>query len=121
VNHFPQHRLALANALIDAGSKMGPALGTFVGALLVGTVGWRIFFIVLGLVGGTWLIPWAFLVATRRDPPDQGGRLSRITELRRDPSRTGRLGHGHRSFLRQLLLVFSGDVAALVPDRRAQS
>jgi MFS family permease len=30
-NHVPQHRLALANALIDAGSKMGPALGTLLG------------------------------------------------------------------------------------------
>lgn len=71
-NHFPQHRLALANALIDAGSKMGPALGTFVGALLVDRVGWRIFFISLGVVGGTWLIPWAFWsprAATRLTKP----------------------------------------------------
>lgn len=59
-NHFPQQRLALANALIDAGSKMGPFLGTLLGALLVSKLGWRVFFISLGLIGMTWLIPWAF-------------------------------------------------------------
>lgn len=79
-NHFPQHRLALANALIDAGSKMGPALGTFVGALLVGTVGWRIFFIVLGLLGGTWLIPWAIW------SPRAATRLTRVAVSAESPS-----------------------------------
>lgn len=59
-NHFPQGRLALANALIDAGSKMGPFLGTLVGALLVDKLGWRVFFLSLGLGGMLWLIPWAF-------------------------------------------------------------
>ena len=59
VNYFPQHRLALANALIDAGSKMGPALGTLLGGLLVARVGWRSFFIALGLISLLWLIPWA--------------------------------------------------------------
>lgn len=59
-NHFPQGRLALANALIDAGSKMGPFLGTLLGALLVDRLGWRVFFVALGLIGLTWLIPWAF-------------------------------------------------------------
>jgi MFS family permease len=79
-NHFPQHRLALANALIDAGSKMGPALGTLVGALLVGSVGWRIFFIVLGVVGGTWLIPWAFW------SPRAATRLTRVAASAESPS-----------------------------------
>ena len=79
-NHFPQHRLALANALIDAGSKMGPALGTLLGALLVGSVGWRIFFIVLGLVGGTWLIPWAFW------SPRAATRLTRVAAAIETPS-----------------------------------
>lgn len=59
VNYFPQHRLALANALIDAGSKLGPALGTLLGGLLVAGVGWRKFFIALGLISLVWLIPWA--------------------------------------------------------------
>jgi MFS transporter, ACS family, D-galactonate transporter len=58
-NYFPQHRLALANALIDAGAKLGPAAGTLIGGLLVARLGWRIFFIALGVIGLTWLLPWA--------------------------------------------------------------
>jgi MFS transporter, ACS family, D-galactonate transporter len=55
---FPQHHRGLANALIDAGSKIGPALGTFAGGILIAQVGWRWFFIALGLASLVWLIPW---------------------------------------------------------------
>ncbi len=58
-NYFPQHRLALANALIDAGAKLGPAAGTLIGGLLVARVGWRVFFIALGVISLSWLLPWA--------------------------------------------------------------
>jgi MFS transporter, ACS family, D-galactonate transporter len=58
-NYIPQHRLALANALIDAGAKLGPAAGTLIGGLLVTRLGWRIFFIALGLISLLWLLPWA--------------------------------------------------------------
>ncbi len=72
-NHFPQDRLALANGLIDAGSKLGPGVGTLVGGLLVASVGWRVFFIGLGLFSLTWLIPWALWAprsSTRITTPD---------------------------------------------------
>lgn len=55
---FPQHHRGLANALIDAGSKIGPALGTFAGGILIAQVGWRWFFIALGVGSLVWLIPW---------------------------------------------------------------
>src|SRR5580700_3194391 len=56
--HFPEHHRGLANGLIDAGSKFGPALGMLVGGLLMGRFGWRPFFIVLGAASLVWLIPW---------------------------------------------------------------
>ena len=55
---FPQHHRGLANALIDAGSKLGPALGTLLGGLIIAEIGWRWFFIVLGAGGMFWLVPW---------------------------------------------------------------
>lgn len=55
---FPPHHRGLANALIDAGSKIGPSLGTLVGGLLVARVGWRLFFLILGVGCLLWLIPW---------------------------------------------------------------
>ena len=56
--NFAEHQRGLANALIDAGSKIGPALGTLVGGLLMASYGWRPFFIVLGLVSLIWIPAW---------------------------------------------------------------
>jgi MFS family permease len=56
--HYPEHHRGLANALIDAGSKVGPALGTLLGGLLMARFGWRPFFFVLGAASLVWLIPW---------------------------------------------------------------
>ena len=57
-SEVPQHHRGLANALLDAGSKLGPALGTLMGGLLIARLGWRWFFIVLGIGSLFWLIPW---------------------------------------------------------------
>jgi predicted MFS family arabinose efflux permease len=48
----------LANGLIDAGTKLGPALGTFAGGMLMAQYGWRPVFIALGLGGLLWLPAW---------------------------------------------------------------
>lgn len=55
---FAEHQRGLANALIDAGTKFGPALGTLAGGVLMARFGWRPFFVVLGLGGLLWLPPW---------------------------------------------------------------
>jgi len=55
---FPERHRGTANALIDAGSKCGPALGVFIGGLVVGQFGWRSLFLILGFGGLLWLIPW---------------------------------------------------------------
>ena len=47
-NHYPEHHRGLANALIDAGTKCGPALGTLLGGLLIVQYGWRAFFLRTG-------------------------------------------------------------------------
>jgi ACS family D-galactonate transporter-like MFS transporter len=57
-SQYPEHHRGFANALIDAGTKTGPAIGTLVGGLLVSQLGWRPFFLVLGLGSMLWLIPW---------------------------------------------------------------
>ena len=56
--NLPEERRGLANALVDAGSKIGPALSTLLGGLLVSAFGWRAVFIGVGLVSLLWLIPW---------------------------------------------------------------
>jgi MFS family permease len=58
---FQEHQRGVANSLIDAGSKLGPALGIFVCAKLMGSYGWRMMFILIGGVSMLWLIPWAYV------------------------------------------------------------
>jgi len=55
---LPQHHRGRANALLDAASKLGPAFGTFLGGRLLGQLGWRWFFIALGIGSLLWLLPW---------------------------------------------------------------
>jgi len=57
-NYYSEHR-GLANAAIDCGTKMGPALGTVIGGLLMLKYGWRPFFVGLGIASLLWLLPWA--------------------------------------------------------------
>ena len=61
-NYFPEQRRGLANALIDAGTKLGPALGTLLGGWLMVIYGWRAFFVALGGVSLIWLVPWVLLM-----------------------------------------------------------
>lgn len=56
---MPEHRRGLANALIDAGTKGGPALGTYLGAVLIAEYGWRWYFIGIGALPLVWLLPWS--------------------------------------------------------------
>src|SRR5215467_14217440 len=75
-NNFPEHHRGLANALIDAGTKSGPALGALIGGLLIKEYGWRPFFLALGFGSLLWLLPWfAWMprgkgVAARQDRGD---------------------------------------------------
>lgn len=55
---LPAHHRGFANALLDAGSKLGPALGTVAGGLLLTRTGWRAFFVILGVASLLWLAPW---------------------------------------------------------------
>lgn len=55
---MPQAHRGRANALIDAGTKIGPALGALIGGVLLIHFGWRVLFVALGVVGMLWLIPW---------------------------------------------------------------
>src|SRR5258708_3395431 len=59
-NNFPEHHRGFANALIDAGTKGGPAIGTLLGGLLMARFGWRAFFLALGFGSFLWLIPWIY-------------------------------------------------------------
>jgi len=56
--HFSELRRGRANSIICAGQASGPAVGAFLGGMLLPHVGWRGFFLVLGGASSLWLVPW---------------------------------------------------------------
>lgn len=48
-----------ATAVMQLGGVIGPALGTFVGGLVMVRYGWRTMFLGMGLASLLWLIPWS--------------------------------------------------------------
>jgi ACS family D-galactonate transporter-like MFS transporter len=84
--HFAEHQRGIANSLIDAGTKVGPALGSLAGGLLMVRFGWRPFFVVLGVGSLLWLPLWLkWMPAGSSAPsmqPDQRPRIGDILRRR---------------------------------------
>jgi MFS transporter, ACS family, D-galactonate transporter len=57
---MPQEHRGRANAFIDAGTKLGPASGAFVGGLVLVHWGWRWLFAIFGVGALVWMVPWYF-------------------------------------------------------------
>ena len=55
---MPQEHRGRANAAIDAGTKIGPAVGVVVAGIILVHYGWRMLFVIFGLGGLLWLLPW---------------------------------------------------------------
>ena len=64
--HFSEFQRGRANSLISAGQALGPAFGTLLGGMLMARIGWRLFFVVLGIASSLWLLPWIKFI--RRTP-----------------------------------------------------
>jgi MFS transporter, ACS family, D-galactonate transporter len=68
-NNFDESRNGLAVGLLAMGNKFGPAIGAPVAAWFIVHYSWKVMFVVTGLVGLTWLLPWLLLV--RNDLPSK--------------------------------------------------
>ena len=60
--HFIEKERGLAIGLYMTGTKIGPAVGTPLAAWLIGLYDWRVMFVLVGLGGMLWLVPWLSLV-----------------------------------------------------------
>jgi len=72
VGFFPPERRGLPNALVDVGTKVGPALSIYLGGMLLQDYGWRALFIGVGLGSLLWLLPWTWSMPA--DPARSGER-----------------------------------------------
>ena len=60
--NFRPEEQGLPTGLFASGAMAGPALGAFLGAFLLDRIGWRFLFVLTGVGGCVWLLPWASLV-----------------------------------------------------------
>jgi len=81
----PEQRRGMANALIDAATKIGPGLSTLAGGALASRFGWRALFLSVGMASLLWLPPWLFSKHGRGDEAStrNGGSPSTLQILRR--------------------------------------
>jgi MFS family permease len=61
--HFVEKERGLAVGLYMTGTKIGPAVGAPLAAWLIGMYDWRVMFVLIGLGGLVWLVPWLLLVS----------------------------------------------------------
>ena len=61
VTSFPEGLRGTANGLIDAGSKLGPAIGVLLGVEMINRFSWRGMFFIIGAGSLIWLIPWCLV------------------------------------------------------------
>jgi MFS transporter, ACS family, D-galactonate transporter len=63
VMSFGEQLRGTANALIDVGSKIGPAIGVLLGVKMIEWFSWRGMFLIMGGVSLLWLLPWSFVAS----------------------------------------------------------
>jgi MFS family permease len=79
---YHEQQRGFANAAIDAGSKIGPALSLLAGGLLMERFGWRSFFYAMGGLSFLWMIPWFIMVPKgERLIPTAVGRVPTMLEI----------------------------------------
>lgn len=71
-NWFPDTERGLVNASYLTGVRLGQALINAAGVGLIALYGWRMFFVVAGLLPLLWIAPW-MMVLRRREVPGAGG------------------------------------------------
>lgn len=61
-NNFDETQKGTALGIYSVGGKMGPALGAPIAAWLIATSSWKTMFVVTGLAGLIWLMPWLLML-----------------------------------------------------------
>jgi ACS family D-galactonate transporter-like MFS transporter len=64
--HFSEEQSGLAVGVYMLGTKIGPAIGAPIAAWLITMYDWHLMFIIVGLAGLIWLLPWLLMVKSDR-------------------------------------------------------
>jgi len=71
-NNFAETQSGLAVGIFMIGTKVGPAIGPLIAGFLMVAYGWHAMFLIIGLGGLVWLVPWMLLV--NNDKPKVAAR-----------------------------------------------
>lgn len=93
-DRVPIQSLATANGIVGFGYLFGPAVGTFLGGLMMARFGWRAGFLCFGMLSLLWLWPWSRVIAARAQTPVLAADTPTLGMLLRQPALWGAcLGH----------------------------
>ena len=68
-SNFDESEQGMPTGLYISGMMIGPAFGGLLGAALLDSYGWRLMFLLTGLVPCLWLIPWFWLAPATQARP----------------------------------------------------
>jgi MFS family permease len=92
----PTAGLGTANGIVAFAYLLGPAVGTFIGGLLIARYGWRATFFVFGGLSLLWLWPWSRVRFQQRAAPAAAAQVATLGMILRQRSLWG-TGLGHFS------------------------
>ncbi len=67
---FPKQERAIAASIFDSGNRVGTALSLPIVSFIIATFGWRMSFIITGLLGFVWTAVWLKTYRTPAEHPD---------------------------------------------------
>ncbi|CAG9247875.1 MFS transporter [Paraburkholderia unamae] len=82
-NNFEETRKGTALGIFSIGGKMGPALGAPIAAWMIVAWSWKAMFVMTGLIGLIWLVPWLLMV--RNDHPSSAELAAAVRRARTVP------------------------------------
>ncbi len=73
---FREEEQGLPTGIYTTGALLGPGIGTLAGAAILEASGWRHLFVLTGIAGLIWLIPWSLAAASPRQETPASGESS---------------------------------------------
>jgi len=80
-NWFSDRERGVVNSSYLIGVRVGQALVNAVGVGLIALYGWRLFFIVSGIVPLLWIVPWILVLRRWEHPPTAGDAVRRSSRM----------------------------------------
>ena len=74
--HFKDNESGLAIGVYMLGTKIGPAIGAPLAAWLITIYDWHLMFLIVGLTGLIWLVPWLLMVKREAAPGRNAARAA---------------------------------------------